>query len=127
LKFFIDNNLSQQLAVGMRGFGEHVIHLKDKFSPDTDDPIWLKFIGENGLILVTRDERIRWRPAELRALKDHKVGAFFLGGKNRTRCQLIQQLVRSWPRMKDLAGKTKTPFVFRVPPQGTKVTQIPLS
>ena len=111
----------------MKGFGEHVIHLQDKFPPDTDDPIWLKYIGEKGLILVTRDERIRWRPAELRALKDYKVGAFFVGGKNRTRCQLIQQLVRNWLRMKELADKTKLPFVFRIPPQGAKVTKMPLS
>ena len=76
-----------------------------------------------GNLFVTRDERIRWRPAELRALKDHKVGAFFLGGKNRTRCQLIQQLVRNWPRMKELAGKTNPPFAFRIPPQGVKVTR----
>ena len=127
MKFFIDINLSQQLAIGMKGFGEHVIHLQEKFPPDTDDQIWLKYIGEKGLILVTRDERIRWRPAELRALKDHKVGAFFLGGKNRTRCQLIQQLVRNWPHMKELADKTKHPFVFRIPPQGAKVTKMPLS
>ena len=126
MKFFIDNNLSQQLADNMKDFGEKVMHLREKFDPDTEDTDWLKYVGQRGLILVTRDERIRWRPAERLALKTHNVGAFFLGGKNLTRCQLIQQLVRNWPRMKELAGKTKRPFIFRVPQKGT-IRKVPLS
>ena len=80
MKFFIDNNLGYQLAKGMKGFGEQVIHLTEKFSPDADDGLWLEYVGTNDFILVTRDQRIRWRPAELSALKTYKVGAFFLGG-----------------------------------------------
>ena len=71
MRFFVDHNLSPQLAKGMKAFG-----------------------------------------------------AFFMGGKNRNRCQLIQQLVRNWPRMKELAKKTRVPFAFRVPPSGTKFTTL---
>lgn len=126
MKFFIDNNLGQQLANGMREFGESVMHLRDRFPENADDPDWLAIVGREGLILVTRDERIRWRPAEISALKSNSVGAFFLGGKNRGRCELIQQLVRNWPRMKELAQKTKRPFAFRIPPSGTAIKPIPL-
>lgn len=123
---FLDNNLSEALAAGMTAFGESVIHLKDRFELDVDDEVWLQVIGKEGLILITRDERIRFRPNELAALRDNGVGAFFLGGKNRNRCELIQQLVRNWPRMKDLAGRTRKPFAFRVPPSGTKFVPLPL-
>ncbi len=60
------------------------------------------------------------------ALKQHGVGAFFMGGKNLQRCQLIQQLVRNWPRMKELANKTNVPFAFHVPPTGKKLTSMNL-
>lgn len=127
MKFFIDNNLGQQLANGMKAFGEEVMHLKEKFSEDTPDVEWLSYVGEQNLILVTRDLKVRYRPLELKALKEYKVGAFFLGGKNRTRCELIQQLVRNWPRMKSLANTELRPFAFRVPPTGTKFDKIPLT
>ena len=126
MTFFVDNNLSVQMAEGMAAFGESVVHLKELFSPDEEDAVWLEHIGREGMTLITRDERIRSRPNELEALRANGVGAFFLGGKNRNRCELIRQLVRNWPRMKELAGKTKRPFAFRVPPSGTKFVSLPL-
>jgi predicted nuclease of predicted toxin-antitoxin system len=81
MKFFFDNNLSPNLVRGLKSFGEDVIHLTDIFPPDEPDIKWLKHIGENGLTLITRDEAIRWHPAETEAFREYQVGAFFLGGK----------------------------------------------
>ena len=129
MKFLLDNNLSRHLAEGLRGFGEKdVMHLTDRFPDDTDDATLLKYMGEEHIFFITRDLRIRWKPAEIRALKDYNIGAFFLGGKNQSRCQLIQQLVRHWPKIKEhsLNYRNKRPFAFRVPPTGTKFTKISL-
>lgn len=126
MKAFIDNNLSTQLSDGLKGFGEDVVHLKDMFDEDASDEDWLRKIGLQGLTLVTRDNRIRRRPAELEALKSHNVGAFFLGGKKLNRCQIIQQLVRNWPRIKELSGKTRRPFAYRIPPKGANIERIQL-
>lgn len=127
MKFFVDNNLGQQLASGMKAFGEDVIHLKDVFPENTDDTEWLEHIGSRGVFLITRDEKVLRRPLELESLMRHRVGAFFLGGKNRSRCELIQRLVRNWPRIKEHAAKAKRPFAFRIPPRGTKFVRIPLT
>ena len=126
MKFFFDNNLSRQLAEGMKAFGEEAVHLREVFDPGEADAVWLRYVGEEGLFLVTRDERIRFRPNELAQLKAAAVGAFFLGGKNRNRCELIQQLVRNWPRMKKFASRTKRPFACRIPPSGSRFTSLPL-
>ena len=77
MKFFFDNNLSENLAQGLKTFGEDVIHLKDMFNEDTEDRIWLKQIGNKKMFLITRDERIRRNPFELNALKTYKVGLSF--------------------------------------------------
>ena len=58
MTFFIDNNLSKYLSDGMKGFGEQVEHLTERFPPSAEDPEWLKYVGEKGLVLVTRDERL---------------------------------------------------------------------
>lgn len=127
MRFFIDNNLSRKLARGMRAFGEDVDHLTDHFEEDAPDTEWLRYIGDNDFFLITRDERVRKNPAELKALLDHGVGAFFLGGKNRNRCELIQQLVRNWPRIKQYSQTRSRPFAFRIAPKGAKFVPIPLS
>jgi hypothetical protein len=126
LRFFVDNNLSVHLARGMRAFGEDVDHLQDHFRDDCPDIEWLKHIGENRYFLITRDDAVRRKPAELLALKQFGVGAFFLGGKNRTRWELIQQLIRNWLRIKDYAATERRPFACRIPPSGTKFVRIPL-
>lgn len=127
MRFFVDNNLSVNLARGMRAFGEPVDHLQDHFREDAPDTEWLEYIGTEDFFLITRDDRIRRNPAELRALREFRVGAFFLGGKQRSRCELIQQLVNNWPRIKEFARTSKRPFVFRVRPTGTKFDEIPLN
>ena len=127
MKFFIDINLSRGLARGMKAFGEDVIHLTEIFPEDASDTEWLAHIGSRGWCLVTRDDRIRYRPAEWAALREQGVGAFFMGGKNLSACQLVQQLVRNWPRMKKLADKTNVPFAFRVPPSGKNVKPVQIA
>lgn len=110
----------------MREFGESVEHLLDHFPQGAKDTEWLPYVGQEGLTLITRDNRIRWRPAELRALRKAQVGAFFLGGKNRSSCDLIEQVVRNWRNIKELAQKEHRPFALRVPPRGKKISRIDL-
>ena len=124
MRFLVDNNLGPQLAAGMKGFGEDVVHLTEYLEPNVPDTEVLAHVGSEGWCLVTRDHRIRYRPAESGALKTHQVGVFFMGGKNLRRCQIIQQFVRNWPKMKKLAGTTKRPFAFRVPSRGTGIKPI---
>ena len=126
MKFFFDNNLSEHLARGLLEFGEDVMHLRDHFNEDEADVVWQEYIGKNGIILITKDERIRRNPLELNSINKHKVGVFFLGGKKQGRCKIIQQVVRNWPRIKELAIKTRPPFAYRVPPTGTKIEKIGL-
>lgn len=121
MTFFLDNNLSPHLAEGMRAFEEDVTHLQDNFPRDAKDVDWLPTVAQRGWLLVTCDERIRKNPAEPRALRQYAVGVFFLSGKNRSRCDLIQQLVRNWIRIKELGRNTRPPYAFRVPPTGTKI------
>ena len=126
MRFFVDNNLGKPLAAGMTGFGEDVVHLTDHFDADAEDSEWLAHIGSRGWYLITRDDRIRYKPHERRAFVENEVGAFFLGGKNLNRCELIQQLVRNWPRMKDFAATADRPFAVRVAPTRAQLTPLRL-
>ena len=53
----------------------------DHFAQDTPDPEWLAAVGKNNWIVITRDERIRYRVAEKQAMRRAKVRAFVLAAQ----------------------------------------------
>jgi predicted nuclease of predicted toxin-antitoxin system len=125
MNFFFDNNLSPKLAEAMNLLEQegNVIHLTKIFPPNTKDEDWLEYIGKKGMILITQDKQIKKRAAELRAFKKYKVGAFILGGKNPEIWQIVKQVINKWLEIKNLASKTRLPFMFKVPLRG-KITQL---
>lgn len=124
LGFFFDNNFSLGLANGLKSFGERVEHLQENFTGDAEDVEWLKYAGEKGLVVITRDVSIKRNPAELKAYLDNKVGAFFIVGKKLTRCEIIRLIVKAWPKIKETARKTRPPYAFQVPRQGGKLKRL---
>ena len=121
MNFFFDNNISPNLAKAMNLLEEgegSVKHLKDRFPGDERDENWLPHVGNNDLILITRDRRIRRRPAELSAYKRYKVGAFILTGKVMTKWQGIKQLILAWEEIKRLNIATNKPYAFQIPLRG---------
>jgi len=129
MNFFFDNPLSPNLAKAMNLLEERegtVTHLKDIFPGDEKDEIWLPYVGNNDLVLITRDRKIRKRPAQLMAFKRHDVGAFILTGKIMTKWQGIRQLINAWEEIKRLNTITKKPYAFQIPLRGRKIQRLGL-
>ena len=126
MKCFFDENLGKELALGLRGFGEETLHLTERFSPGTPDEDWLLFVAENGYVLFTRDKKILRRPQQRAIIKEHKIGAFFLAGKNMSRWDYIRQIVRAWHKIEAAAKKDPPPFTYQVTRSGSGVTKISL-
>jgi len=122
--FVLDENLPKRLAEGMKGFGENVEHLLDSHPASTPDIVLLKNFGDRGCILIMRDKKMRKRQDELATYRSFKVGGFFMSGRDLSFCELAEQLVRNWREMKRLAEKTQRPFMFSVPPHGTKIERV---
>ena len=69
--------------------------------------------------LVTQDKRIRSRPHERRALLGAGVGAFvFTGRAERSTDELAILILKHLQRIKELAAKTKRPFIFGISDRG---------
>lgn len=82
MRFFFDNNLAPKLARGLNLFAtpEHeIIHLKDHFSANTEDAIWMRSLtGDFQWVIVTADWRISRNPHEVEAWKQAGHTVFFL-------------------------------------------------
>lgn len=128
MKFFFDNNLSRDFTDCMKYYlGYDVVHLTEVFDPATKDVEWLRYIGENNMILITRDKKIRYNPTERTLLTKYNIGAFFLSGGHLKRSEIAQQINSNWEQMNKIADQEKKPFAYRIPAYGTKLWRLKLS
>lgn len=52
-----------------------------RFRSEPPDLEWMPIVGHRRLVVVTRDRRIRSRPAELRAYWEHGIRSVWIGAK----------------------------------------------
>jgi hypothetical protein len=100
-RFFVDEN---DLALGKALAVEHgdVVFPGHRDLPEvprgTLDDAWLPVVGARRLVVITRDQRIRYRPVEKRAWLEHRVRGFVLTGcKSQTTADSRVILARHWP------------------------------
>ncbi|MCJ7646177.1 DUF5615 family PIN-like protein [bacterium] len=130
VKFFFDEGLGQNLAKGLHLAGKNVEHVLDRFPDGTKDVEWLSYVGENGLILVTKDKGIKRKPNEKALLLKYRIVAFYLGGSEKSGHDILKQLVNAWENMEVKAEKqlkTRRAGAFLVNPHGSKIGPIPLT
>jgi hypothetical protein len=82
-RFFVDEN---DLALGKALDEAHgdVVYPGHPGLPEvrrgSPDDVWLPVVGERQLLVITRDQRIRYRPVEKQAWVEHRVRGFVLTG-----------------------------------------------
>jgi hypothetical protein len=110
----VDRSLgSQKVPAGLRASGIHVEVHDDHFARDEDDTVWLQACGGSRWIVLTKDERIRRDPAEVRAIIASGAHAIFIGRQDVTAGEMLQDLLPALPRMmKRLAGAEKPTYLL---------------
>jgi hypothetical protein len=125
-RFFVDEN---DLALGRSLAEEHgdVVYpghaeLSEVPRGALDDE-WLPVIGINRLVVITRDRKIRYRPAEKRAWVEHRVRGFVLTGKrSQTTADSRAILDRQWSTIESLVdGEPDGPWMRSVTEQGVRL------
>lgn len=75
----------------------------------------LPAIGEKGLVLLTRDKRIRLAPVERQALLVNNVRACFLtSGGNLSRFEQLRAWLRHWDAIERLVAEEPGPWLAAV-------------
>jgi len=105
--------------------GALFIALTQHFPSNTPDEEWLREVGKQGWILLTRDEKIRRRPNELRAFRDHGAIGFVLTAGNASAADTAALVTRVYPKLIHKAKTAKPPAMFSVTLAGT-ISQIKL-
>jgi len=76
------------------------------------DDVWLSHCGRHSYIVLTRDQRIRYRSLEKQALIDHGVACFTFTQGQATATQCAERIVALAPKMMAIAASQSRPFLY---------------
>jgi hypothetical protein len=84
------------------------------FSMDEEDDVWLNQVGQWGWTVIGHDSSYHKRPSELSAIKQYKIGCFYLWGSEAVRWEKLRCFARSYDRIIQAEASTPKPFIYRV-------------
>ena len=124
-RFFVDEN---DLALGkaLAELHGNVVFPGHPDLPEVPrqslDDEWLEVIGAEGLIVITRDQRIRYRPVEKRMWVQHRVRGFVLTGTaSQSTAHSLSLLERSWAKIATIVdAKPAGPWMYAITQAGLR-------
>jgi len=93
----------------------------DHFSRDEEDCVWLAAAGERGWVVLTKDQKLRYRPLEISALRASKARVFVLTAGNLRGVEIGAVFLEALPQICKVLESHPGPLVARVSKSG-KVT-----
>lgn len=117
-EFFIDRSLGRRVVpAALREAGANVRTMAEVYGERVgqglDDEEWLRDAGELGWVVLMKDAKIRYRPAELEAVRTFGVQAFCVTNANLSGGEQAARLVNNLDRIVRAAA-TPGPFIFGV-------------
>lgn len=117
--FFIDRSLGVEPIRSARiEEGLQVEIHDDHFRRDEEDRVWLMEVGKRGWVVLTKDQRLRYRPLEKAALYESGARVFILVAGNLRGAEIASVFVRALPELKKVLTRREGPFVARVSKSG---------
>ena len=112
---FIDRDAwSHRLDQALRAAGIAFVAHREHFDDDMPDPEWLTEVGQHGWIVLTRDQRIRNRPNELRAAREARLHVFALTSGNLSAAETVEIVLAAWPAMRRAVANTEPPMFWSI-------------
>ena len=122
LIFFTDANLGRRVVPdALRAAGEEVKVHDDCFTAGTKDHVWLRAVGRNRWVVLTKDSRIRYRRNEMEALLSSGTRSFVLVSSNLPGAEMAKIFVAALPGMKKLCAALPAPFIAHIHHNGKVV------
>jgi hypothetical protein len=91
----------------------HSDHFPEK--GEVDDTAWISFAGKKRWVILGADRRIRYNPAEKKALLESGTHIFLVAGRNnRNAREMAQAFIRTKAKILRAIKKQRPPAIFKV-------------
>lgn len=120
--FFIDRSLGVEPLRGVLVAEGLAVEIHDDhFRRDEEDSVWLTKVGQQGWVVFTKDQRLRYRPLEIAALRSSGARVFILVAGNLRGAEIASVFVTALPVIYRILESHEGPFIARIAKTG-KVT-----
>jgi predicted nuclease of predicted toxin-antitoxin system len=120
--FFIDRSLGVEPLRGVLVAEGLAVEIHDDhFRRDEEDSVWLMKVGQQGWVVFTKDQRLRYRPLEIAALRSSGARVFILVAGNLRGAEIASVFVTALPFIYRILESHQGPFIARIAKSG-KVT-----
>lgn len=117
---FLDRNLGRHIVADrLRSEGMAVEVHDDHLPPDVPDEDWIALVGRMNWVAITKDNNVRYRTAELEAIRRHMPRVIVIRMKNATGPNIAALLVKARHRIARFAANRLPPFVAGIRENGT--------
>jgi predicted nuclease of predicted toxin-antitoxin system len=116
--FFIDRCLGKKLADSLRNEGATVKIHDDHFIRDMKDEDWLRIVGQDNWVVLTKDKKIASRPLELLAVAQGNVRLFVFVDGDVSGVVVAQGFVKALEKMQRFILDNQAPFIAKVDKSG---------
>jgi hypothetical protein len=123
--FFVDRDLGRGFGLALRSVGVAVVLHDERFQPRTPDHVWIRAVSADGLVILTRDRKIRKRVAERQAFEAAKARCFVIVTGASTPLDDLRALLIAWPKLTAMIDNFSAPFMFGVGREGQLTQYIP--
>jgi hypothetical protein len=118
LEFFIDRSLGRHVVPDALREAGAIVHVMadvygERIGRGLADEEWLHDAGVRGWVVLMKDAKIRYRPAELGVIIDHGLRAFCLTNANLRGAAMAARLLANLPRILRVAQEPG-PYVYGV-------------
>lgn len=112
---YLDRNLGKHvIATALRDAGHRVEIHDDHLPIDSPDEDWIEFVSARGWVALTKDKNIRYRSAEINAIKMYGALVMVIRAKNASGAEIGESLVRHHHRLRRFAEQHPAPFIAEV-------------
>lgn len=117
-ELFLDRSLGRrQVPALLRDVGLRLCTLAEVYGIPADETIadteWLARAGQQGWVVLMKDDRIRYRPAERAAVLEHRVQAFCLSSGNLRAAEMAQRFIDVLEQITEACNQPG-PFLYTV-------------
>lgn len=115
---FLDRSLGRvKVPALLREAGLRLVTLAEHYGIPQDESVvdeeWLALAGTQGWVVLMKDARIRYNPAEREAVKRHAVQAFCLSNQNLTAAAMAARFLDNLDAIAE-AATSSGPFIYAV-------------
>ena len=117
--FFLDRSLGVEPIRSVLVLEGLVVEIHDDhFRRDEEDRVWLTTVGQRGWVIFTKDQRLRYRPLEVAALKSSGARVFILVAGNLRGMEIASVFASALPAIYSILEASKGAFVGRITKSG---------